>query len=1015
MSAFVLKPRRLAVLNANGAPACLDSSGTPIALPILVNQTVPSAITLVRTDLSTLADETIEIPRKECRRLRKQADKNIGRKNQTASRILNFAVRQTGLYRLSKVVDESGLEVQQTSSHMLVVPCPRASIEASEIEKCHGDLSNFHILVDGIPPLKISYSKTVNGNTQSNVLLSVHSDRPGGDPTMPEPPKAMTHMANGNLELSQAQSQRIRIPLNETLGEAGSWTYSIDDIRDSCGNTVRYNAPEKHDLTTLKVGTVSETFYVHERPTATFDECGISNPMKIAVGSSRRLPIWLNPTSQSALGTALHEVTYNFTPLAGEASNGSRHLLERTKSTSFTPERHGPMVNEPGTYALTSVSAGLCVGSILEPSSCLLLNPPEPDLSISHEEIPRACAGDSIGLKVSLDFIGTPPFQVSYNIAREGGGALARVQNFDSMRAHMELKPSDAGRYTYEFFEIMDSVYKKPRPLRTKQKLQQDVKPTALATFASSAPIQQACIGEAVALNVDIVGDSPWKLEYDIVHNGKRNKHNINNVTSTSHMLHTPRLSGGGLHTVTLTAVTDASGCRISLQEQAPIHVRHQRPSASFGVIEGQRRTSTLEGRTVDVPVRLSGEGPWSVRLRRTGRFSTETFEKILRSANDFLSIGAEGLYEILEVHDSVCPGSVDDQSSSFELTWEARPTMAVSQSNALSCQGTELTKEPVCEGDSDMVEVTFTGVAPYTLRYDVEMKAGRGSTPVRTSKKERFALSRASIGMDTLSAGSYIYRFKDLGDQLYDHGGDRFTQMSVHQLINPRPWARFQDAGKVYSYCHDSKTENEGIPVQLTGTPPFAVEIYVRHHSSTKSETVSLPRVNDVSFRFHVPLKSLALGSHTVSVKSVRDRNGCQSAPSMAGSSVRINVAEAPTISPAEVKRDYCIGERISFSLVGTPPFTILYTFEGIERRASASSTVFRRIAEKPGDFTITAVGDKANSHACYALNTLTKVIHPLPSVQISRGRTTHVDIHEGGHAEIRFDFGGTPPFHFT
>ena len=41
--------------------------------------------------------------------------------------------------------------------------------------------------------------------------------------------------------------------------------------------------------------------------------------------------------------------------------------------------------------------------------------------------------------------------------------------------------------------------------------------------------------------------------------------------------------------------------------------------------------------------------------------------------------------------------------------------------------------------------------------------------------------------------------------------------------------------------------------------------------------------------------------------------------------------------------------------------------------------------------------------------------MVHEMPSVKISKGRQVEVDIHEGGQAEIQFDFWGTPPFEFT
>lgn len=37
------------------------------------------------------------------------------------------------------------------------------------------------------------------------------------------------------------------------------------------------------------------------------------------------------------------------------------------------------------------------------------------------------------------------------------------------------------------------------------------------------------------------------------------------------------------------------------------------------------------------------------------------------------------------------------------------------------------------------------------------------------------------------------------------------------------------------------------------------------------------------------------------------------------------------------------------------------------------------------------------------------------MPSVKVSHGKSVEVDIHEGGEAEILFEFWGSPPFEFT
>jgi len=83
------------------------------------------------------------------------------------------------------------------------------------------------------------------------------------------------------------------------------------------------------------------------------------------------------------------------------------------------------------------------------------------------------------------------------------------------------------------------------------------------------------------------------------------------------------------------------------------------------------------------------------------------------------------------------------------------------------------------------------------------------------------------------------------------------------------------------------------------------------------------------------------------------------------------------------------------------------------VQRKAKSPGTTFRRIAEKPGNFTITAISDKSSD--CRARTEISKFIHEMPSVKISKGKQVEVDIHEGGEAEILFEFWGTPPFEFT
>jgi nucleoporin POM152 len=266
---------------------------------------------------------------------------------------------------------------------------------------------------------------------------------------------------------------------------------------------------------------------------------------------------------------------------------------------------------------------------------------------------------------------------------------------------------------------------------------------------------------------------------------------------------------------------------------------------------------------------------------------------------------------------------------------------------------------------------------------------------------------------MDTSKSGSYEYVFSELSDGLYEHDSRIFMPLALTQKVNKKPSAHFVKPGQSYKYCKEELSGDEIIAVRLEGVPPFHLEIDIKHQSSSRPDTIKLPNINTNLYEFRIPHQHLSLGMHHVSVRKVRDANGCQQKTEYGAPNVQVQVYDVPTIYPLESKVDYCVGERISYTLSGTAPFEVFYNFEKVQRKAKSPTTTFRRIAEKPGTFTITSIADKASE--CKASTDITKIIHEMPSVKISKGRQLEVDIHEGGEAEILFEFWGTPPFEFT
>ncbi|KAJ5463550.1 hypothetical protein N7475_008494 [Penicillium sp. IBT 31633x] len=989
-------PEGSAVLNPDRNSLCLDSQqSSTIDLPIRVNQTNPVLIEVLRLDLNTGENETISIPAKQLKALKKQADKKhvAGQLH----RDLLFPVRKTGVYRLQRVVDESQLDVHTRTFDALVVSCPRALIKNSHVDKCKGELSNFKLEVEGTPPLKIKYSRQFNSLDRGFSVLNIQPDNLRS-PLLNGRTTAALYSIN-QPDVSWAQSQKIEVPLNESLNDGGEWFYTVEEVHDAIGNVANYSTIfEDGDRPSTKSQSQWFQFSVHERPQLSLQKCNSQNPLQVAKGDSTRFPFSFHPDGLAYANDGPFSVGYSFT---GNTQDMAHEQTVELKHMNQTVD-----IKEPGLYTLTSVSTKFCSGEILEPSSCYLHNPPEPELAVKAEKIFDRCANNAIGLLVDLDFTGSPPFSLRYSI-ESSKGVVSKVQVVDGMRTQLDFTPSEAGSYTYRFLDIEDSVYS-PRPLKLAA-LEQDVKPPASAHFLSRKS-RSACFGEAISVEVAFLGEAPWTLQYETLHNGKRSKKTLESETDVA-TITTDKLISGGEYTVSLTSVKDKSNCKRTLKDSINIEARSQPPHVSFGHIDKKRSVLALQGAKVEIPLRLSGERPWTVKYRNVD-VDSAPIQKNFWDANSVLVVDKQGLYEIVEVFDAACPGTVDQSANKFEVSWIPRPQITSLDGSPIGA-AKEFAKAEVCQGDDDSLEVRLSGNPPYSLQYEKRRKAERGGFSSAKPRALKSALHVTSMEMDTTEAGEYSYKFTQVGDNLYDHD-PKSKPLVVTQKVNPLPSAKFDQPGHVFGFCKEDINGEESIPITLEGVPPFSLEISIKHHSNAKPEIVTIPKINSNRHKLLIPRRHLELGQHQVSIHKVRDSRGCQRTTDLDASSVRVAISDVPTIIPLESKVDYCVGERLSFSLSGHAPFDVFYTFDGAKRKATSQTTNFRRIAELPGEFTINAVSDGA-SGKCKAHKDITKIIHPMPSVRISKGKESVVDIHEGGEAELHFEFWGTPPFEFT
>jgi len=278
-----------------------------------------------------------------------------------------------------------------------------------------------------------------------------------------------------------------------------------------------------------------------------------------------------------------------------------------------------------------------------------------------------------------------------------------------------------------------------------------------------------------------------------------------------------------------------------------------------------------------------------------------------------------------------------------------------------------------------------------------------------------------ATLPLDTSHAGEYQYEFVKLKDKHYVQQKRQFNPVIVKQKVNARPTARFSNPGRTYSFCKIEDKSEERIPIVFTGVPPFYIEVEIKHSGSSKTDILTHSKIPSTSWSLPIPRDHpyLRQGQSHLTIRKVRDSRGCQSLPLTDNRStspqprVQISVHDPPTITSVEPKEDFCIGEKPSFRLSGSPPFTIYYNFANRDRKAVVYETTFSRWAEVPGNFTITAISDSASD--CRAPVSITKAIHAVPQAHIAQGKQVITDIHEGGTAELRFELSGEPPFEFT
>lgn len=628
-------------------------------------------------------------------------------------------------------------------------------------------------------------------------------------------------------------------------------------------------------------------------------------------------------------------------------------------------------------------------------------------------------------MHATFEITGTPPFVIHYERKKEQDGRIIRgSKQFNGIRGEIDLTPETAGKYTYTFNTIDDSKYKGV-PLSA-EPFTQIVHPEASIKVVSP-PRRDiwSCATNETDVQFNIDGTAPFIIEYSIswpggaevkTHSATRSERQKIDIQVPTGLR--DQALGGGIFNVEILRVQDGNGCdKTFTNQKVAFEVKSTRPTVRFGTISGKSSLSLAEGAAAKLPIHLTGQAPWNARMRGP---DGQIRDLRLTSLNDQVDVKMAGVYEMVEVSDMHCKGSVVPEENRFNIDYIARPQLDLASQDFKSSKGSVYQREAICSGVEDHLILSVQGHGPFNVpyRHTHETDNWHKDTSVQSL---RFAQDHGALHLSSIP-GKHTYEILAVGDHAYPLSGDgKYNKMplyTIQQRVNLRPRATVESPKRPSLCLNDSlkKGSAEGSVVHLQGEAPFSLDIEILPPGSRK------PRrhvINDISsHNWHIALPEHIFGvpgTHRLSVTGVRDASGCAAEVSEDDVvSMDIDVVEPASIVAVDRREHHCVGDMLDFVLQGTSPWTVTYVWNGKTRKTAVKTSSFSRLADKPGVFSISSVAHQQNQ--CLApVTDIERIVHPIPSAKVKEGNTLVQNLHEGDQVDIIFTFEGTPPFTFT
>lgn len=741
---------------------------------------------------------------------------------------------------------------------------------------------------------------------------------------------------------------------------------------------------------------------------------------------------------------------------------------EQTSLDNVTPGWQKFPIDGPGKYEIVYLQDSVCGQTTVSNQMCQIEGVSPPTISLKNRQLTEPCAGTT-GIDIEMVFTGIPPFWVEYSLIQPRGETNVRaLRDIGSHRYTLQLRPPEPGMYTIKFLRLGDALYDQGTAIvnQSFSQFEQAIHPKSQAKFVSSArETSLMCIDSTFSAKVELSGLGPWELFYEVTHDNARHT-SVVKMDDRVGALPPLKLDKVGKWNIALSSAKDAKGCTFPLADrELTVVVLGQKPTAQFSSDTEKR---LVPGHSLPVTVGFTGLPPFQLVYSDGQHIQALSSSK----ATATIKVEKETTIQLLKVKDKVCETELDE---SLTVTSYDLPTISIvgeyaDQDGIIDLPGAcvatpegkvgfsiEMTGVPLFQVDIAVYESTINYGWSDFQRIGQPLKSILGDPVERQSLDFGQSAGWVEFYRQSKPGRYYFYHFTRISDARFTDGvslsrNKGTLPVLVRQHTYNQPSARFGELpGSVITRCGlgthmeshvgSSKLDSDSISIFLSGDPPFSVTAEIEmQHQLPYNQTLH----SDTS-RAQFPLSTLleTVGAHAVTLKAVRDKNGCVA--SLSGDPVTqrrvvdvLDTVNVQSLSPTVV----CDGSALNFVFQGRPPLTVWATFTptrqlsstlkhgdskdavdgtGIAKFSISDAEEFSVKGnyatfptKEPGVFALLRVCNSAG--CCRDFDNIVHQVRPLPRAELSSDADgEELVLFEGRDLALRVKLEGEPPFSFN